>query len=369
MRAMTTGSTASKPSLRSRWTKALWALHGWLGLLFALPLLLVSVTGALLVRYDWIERGFDRTVFRASPATHPVPLASIIERLSLQHPEARVRFLERPGDPGRNLVFSVHGPELRRAVIVDAVRGDVLLERDEGTGARRWLLRLHESFHAGQFGEVVVALCSVVLLGLAVSGLWIYRGALRGLFRFPGRRKRGGRAWAGEWHRWLGVTSGLLLVIWALTGAWFTLPSLAGLFAPERRLELPENRYDWSAAPALEPMLAQARQAFPEAELDFLSLPRVPGEPFTLTLLNRDRWFWNKLVELTFDGGSGQLVQIQSGAEGHWLMKLNLLMAVLHFGHLGGALMKWLWLIFGFAPALLAVSGALVWWLRKRRGR
>jgi hypothetical protein len=37
----------------------------------------------------------------------------------------------------------------------------------------------------------------------------------------------------------------------------------------------------------------------PDSELDFLSLPRWPGEHFTLVLLDRDRWFWDKFVEIT----------------------------------------------------------------------
>ncbi|MCW5556661.1 MAG: PepSY domain-containing protein [Verrucomicrobiae bacterium] len=361
---MTTGSTAIRPSLRTRWTPRLWSFHAWLGLLFAVPLLLVSLTGALLVRYDWVERGFDRTVFRAGPATNAAPLTDVIRRLALRHSGAQVRFLERPGDPARNPVFSVHGPELRRSVIADAVTGGVLLERDEATGARRWLLRFHDSLHAGKAGELIVALSALALLGLALSGLWIRRGALRGLLRIPRIRGRPLRVLAGEWHRWIGTAALLMLLLWALTGVWLSLPSL---LTSERRRELPAARYDWTTAPAIEPMLAEARRRFPESDLDFLSLPSVPGDPFTLTLVDRDRWLWNKLTEMVFDGSTGALLRTQSGANGGWLMKANLTVAVLHFGHLGGALMKWLWLVFGFTPAFLAVSGGLIWWRRKRR--
>lgn len=366
---MTTGSTASKPSLRSRWTKSFWSLHRWLGLIFALPLLLVSLTGALLVRYDWIERGFDRTVFLASPATKTTPLEKIILQLAQTHTNAQVRFLECPGDPKRNLVFSVHGPGVRRAVIVDSVTGTTLLERDELTGPRRWLFRFHESLLMGKSGELLVAISSLVLLGLSLTGLWIYRGALKGMFRFPHWRGRSTRALAGEWHRWVGVTSLLFLLIWALTGAWLTLPALLGLFAAERVQPLPEPRYDWASAPEVEEMFAYVRQKYPGKSLDFLSFPRKPEEDFTFTLIDRDRWFWNKFGEVTFDGRTGEFKKFQDYAEADWLMKVNITVVVLHFGHLGGALMKWLWLIFGFAPVLLVFTGLLVWHRRTRRRR
>jgi uncharacterized iron-regulated membrane protein len=363
----TTGSTASKPSFRSRWTKPFWSLHRWLGLLFAVPLLLVSLSGALLVRYDWIERGFDRTVFRAAPATNAAPLKTIIAQLAQNQANAQVRFLECPGDPGRNLVFSVHGPGVRRAIIADAVTGDTLLERDELAGPRRWLFRFHESLLLGKTGELMVAISALVLLASSLTGLWIYRGAVTGLFRFPRWRGRSMRLLAGAWHRWVGVTSLVLLLIWALTGAWLTLPALPGLFAAERPSPPPQPVYDWNDAPAIEPILVHAREKFPPASLDFLSLPRQPEDDFVLTLVDRQRWFWNKFVEVTYDGRTGEFRESKAAADGDWLMKLNMLAVVLHFGHLGGALMKWLWLVFGFAPALLAGSGALIWWRRQRR--
>ncbi len=366
---MTTGSTGSKPSLRSRWTKKFWSLHRWLGLLFALPLLLVSLTGALLVRYDWIERGFDQTVFRTTIATNAAPLKDVILQLAQNHTNAQVRFLECPGDPKRNLVFSVHGPGIRHAVITDAVTGATLLERNELTGPRRWLLRFHETLLAGKVGELIVALSSLVLLGLSLSGLWIYRGALKGLFRLPRLRRRSLRVLAGEWHRWAGITSLVFLLIWALTGAWLTLPALLGLFSAERPDPSPQPAYDWNNAPAIEPILAHARENFSPASLDFMSFPRRPEEDFTLTLIDHERWFWNKFIEVTYDGRTDEFKKSQTSADADWLMKLNMMAAVLHFGHLGGALMKWLWLIFGFAPLVLAVTGALIWWRRSQSSR
>jgi hypothetical protein len=111
-----------------------------------------------------------------------------------------------------------------------------------------------------------------------------------------------------------------------LTGLWLTVPTVVGLFSAERRYEMSAERYAWSTAPELEPMLAEARTRFPGSELDFLSLPRWPGEHFTLVLLDRDRWFWDKFVEITFDGETGAVRQVQASADADWLMKVNLLM-------------------------------------------
>ena len=47
-----------KRGLRNRFLKPAWTLHKWLGLIFALPVLITALTGALLHTLP-----MDRTVF------------------------------------------------------------------------------------------------------------------------------------------------------------------------------------------------------------------------------------------------------------------------------------------------------------------
>ena len=47
--------------------------------------------------------------------------------------------------------------------------------------------------------------------------------------------------------------------------------------------------------------------------------------------------------------------------------KLNGMLAPLHFGFYGSTLVKWLYFVGGFAPALLALSGTAIWYLRTRK--
>ena len=49
--------------------------------------------------------------------------------------------------------------------------------------------------------------------------------------------------------------------------------------------------------------------------------------------------------------------------------KWRSVLAPLHFGFYGSTPVKWLYALGGLAPAVLAISGTVVWYLRRRRSR
>ncbi|MBN8245896.1 MAG: PepSY domain-containing protein [Verrucomicrobia bacterium] len=362
-----TGSGSTERSWRARGAAGAWRWHHRIGLLLALPLLGISLSGALLVRYDWVERVGDPRVFRGAPATNALPLHLLLARLADRFPEISPRFVERPGDPWRNVVVSLHGPEAGRTVIADAVTGEVLVDRDEGAGPRRWLLRLHDRLHAGVVGEWVVALSAAALLASAVTGLWIHRGALRSLRRLPRFRGIGVRQALREAHTWTGTVAAVFLALWGLTGMLLTWPSLPATWSPPVAAPPRPVPVDWHSTRPIEPMIAAACQALPGGEADFLVLPRTAAGEFSLTLLDRDRWWWCKFDEAVWHPGENALKPVRRGADASLPERVNALVAILHFGHLGHPLVRWMYLMAGFAPALLAVTGLAIWWRRRRR--
>ena len=347
--------------------KRIWTLHGWLGLVFAIPFVLLSVTGAILVRYDWVERVFDRAVFRSSGAPAPAALTTLVARFAKPRPEVRIRYIEWPAAPGRNPVIFVHGSGTRRAFILDATSGTVLAERDELQGPRRWLLHLHATFWAGAVGELIVAVSSLALVLVALSGLWVYRGAWAGLFRPRFRRVLGNRVASGDLHRWTGIASLLLLLTLGFTGALLTVPGVPRLFSGPRPEPALGEPYDWSKAPPVEPMLQMIRERLPGVDADFVALPEGPNGSFTWYTIRREAWLWHKYAEVEFSGTTGTLVEIRRAADQGPLERVNALVAIFHFGHQGGELMRWVYFLGGFGPLVLAVTGTFVWWSRGRR--
>ena len=355
--------------LRRGLSRPIWKIHHVLGLFTAIPLIIISLTGAILVRYDWVEAIADPQLFRKpAPGEVTRPLKELMEEVVQRNPSHQPRFIELPGNPTRNVTLTVETESERRQILLDPISGDAIVTRALLQGARRWLLRLHDSFFLSDPGEAFVGFCGLLLLASALTGLWIHRGAIRSLFRFR-LHNRVGRIFWGELHRQTGVWSLTLLAIWALTGMLLTLPAMLRLISPPPPApELPA-RYDWQQSPAIEAMLDTATKTFPEAEPDFLILPLGEEDPFSFYLIDRSQWFWAKFKEVKFDGRTGEVLEVRDSSNADPLEKLNTVIAVLHFGHQGGALMRWIWFLLGTSPAVLAASGIVIWRLRKQRAQ
>ncbi|MCB1106289.1 MAG: PepSY domain-containing protein, partial [Cephaloticoccus sp.] len=60
------------------------------------------------------------------------------------------------------------------------------------------------------------------------------------------------------------------------------------------------------------------------------------------------------------------LLRVRDAREATPGEKLRAILAPLHFGFYGATLTKWLYAIGGLVPGLLALSGTMIWWFRRR---
>ena len=77
---------------------------------------------------------------------------------------------------------------------------------------------------------------------------------------------------------------------------------------------------------------------------------------------------WRKFSRIEFDPANGALRAVRDARDATVREKFSALLAPLHMGFYGSELVKWLYVLGGFAPAILAVTGTAIWYLRTRRG-
>ncbi len=366
----TTAALPPEPARRlRRWHVWLvvWRIHHWLGLAFAALLILLSATGSLLVIHHELERALEPHLHVADtpPGTNPPALADLARQTAPLAPPGYRLFRLFPASTAQDthrIVFRAPAAPDRWDVFIEPATGRVLWSGPEANRFTPWLLGLHMQLHAGRAGYYVTGICGLALLLLACTGLYLHRGRLATLWRHPFRLHLGWRTACADLHKWLGVALLYFPVVLGLTGALYCLSILTSATPAA-----PTKPFSPTGLAPLEPMLASAREKFPDAEILRIQFPNAALGAVTVLLLHRDAPVWRKFSRVDFDSATGALRSIRPAATAPAADQFRSMLGPLHFGFYGATWVKWAYFIGGLAPALLALTGLLIWWHRRPR--
>lgn len=341
-----------------------WRVHRWLGFVAGALIVLLSATGSLLVVHHeleaWLER--DRRFAPEDVALAPTPLRDVAGQVAALAPSGYrlLRFL--PADePHGAHQFIFAGPDSQRwSAFVAPRSGRVLWHGRDQALFTPWLLGLHMQLHAGRAGYVVTGFAGIGLTLLGLTGLYLHRDRLRGLWRAPFRLRLGWRVALGDLHRWIGVVAIYFPLVLGVTGTIYAVTIL-----PNKPPAAGDPRPVAQLAP-FEPMLAAAQAHFPDAEVLRLQFPADRTGPVVALLLHRSNAPWQKFSRVEFDAGSGAVKRVRAANAATPREQFASMLGPLHFGFYGATWVKWAYFFGGLAPALLVVSGWGIAWARRR---
>ena len=349
-------------------------LHLVVGLAAAAPLMLLGGTGALLV--------FPQEVRRLTAAED----LSVVPRGSHLSPTAMVeaaRAALPAGDPVVRLVYPIRadGPLLAEGkdhlAVLDPYDGRALRVSTWGGDFVTVVTRLHVDLFAGEAGTWVTGLASVALMGLCVSGLWLWRPAGRWDRRYFTVKLRNGRKRANyDLHRAAGFYASALLLVVAGTGAtmafWGAAEPVVNVVtwsdsSPPRPTDVAPRPGD-----PLTPdeVVAIAMRQAPGTELRRLYVPTAPSKPYRVFLdppgehemrTNEARFAIDPFTG-TILHATGPSTTTRSDRVLAWVLPL-------HFGTFGGTATKAVYVFVSLSPIVLGVTGTAIWWGRRGRRR
>lgn len=342
-----------------------WRVHRWLGLGAGALLVLLSLTGSLLVVHHEIEAMLehDRRAAPAAPGGVRRPLADILHAAAAVAPTDHRLFRLFPGnvDETHRVMFAGPDGTTRWTVFVDPFSATVRWSGPDQNLFTPWLLGLHMQLHAGRAGYYVTGVAGLVLTLLALSGLYLHRDRLRTLGRHPFRLHLGWRVALSDLHKWVGVAALYFPLVLGITGTLYVWRTLDAKLATSSTARL-----DLATLAPLEPMIAAAQREFPAGELLRLQFPADARSAITALVLHRENPPWQKFSRVEFDARSGAVQRVRAADAAPPSEQFASMLAPLHFGFYGAPWMKWTYFVGGLAPALLALSGALIWTLRRR---
>ena len=353
--------------------RRLFQVHLWLGVLLGLYVVVVCVSGAALVFRIDLQRALDPHLFTpgaVGPLADPV---AVMESVSRAYPQHGLSGVEAPTTRRPvYLAYVTKGAEFR-TVLIDPVSAVVLGDLPERAVVRA-LQDLHYNLLGGRTGRTINGVGALASLILCATGLVIW---------WPGRRgwrraliadfSRGRLAW--QLHRAFGIWSVGFIALAALTGLAFIFPPAFRALV-HRASAVTVTRPPHSAVPAegaarpsWPQMLDRSRALAPGMPVARVVLPFGERGAFLVQFADRSPTpAGSELRSIYLDQYSGDQLAA-TAASRTWGDAVMAAMTPLHVGGLGGWAGRWAWFLFGLAPALLFITGAIAWWQRVVRPR
>lgn len=341
-------------------------------MLTGLYILVVSTTGAALVFRINLQRAQHPHLFTPSAPGPTAPAATILERVRDAYPNDRLSGIDAPTTTRPTYLAYVVRSDRFLTILVDPVTGTVLGELPERSLVRT-VQDLHFDLLGGRTGRAVNGIGAVGLLLMCLTGTVIW---WQGLLNW----RRGlmidvSRSWkrvTWDLHSAVGFWTFALITIWAVTGVYFAFPTAfynavnrvspitvarAPVSNPSGKGRQPPS---WRAmvdiASQRVPGAAVARVVLPSNDLgaflvQFSEVTPTPAGSPHLRSVYLDQFTGDVLEAPTPRGRTaGDVVMA-------WV-------APLHVGNFGNFGIRLAWALLGLAPAVLYVTGFIMWWTR-----
>ncbi len=350
----------TKYQLRRWWFQA----HKWIGIVLAVLIIPLCLSGAALVWHDALDRALNPERYATSGTALLPPQAYVEAARARLKPDERIAQMTLPQGAGPVIVAAAPGkvasrpgPPVRTNIYLDPPTARVLAVASSGAGLVRFLHILHGSLQIpGGWGRTIVGWIGVAMLVSSVSGLWLWWPTV-------GRWTRGLR-WRrrpdvnSNLHHLFGFWIALPLFVLSLTGAWISFPAFFGALSGASRGA--DRGMQMRAAPAARTTLSVGDAV---ARAERIAHGRVRSII----------WPTEKKPDWTVQLGEGSPVSV-AVADDDGVAALtptagvggqNRLMRGIHDGSIGGPVWQVVIFLGGVLPAVLAVTGLVMWW----RGR
>lgn len=344
--------------LRRTWFQ----IHKWVGIFLAILIIPLSLSGAALVWHDWLDRQVHPQRYSNDGAAVLAPSAYAEKALKLAQSGERISTMTFPGGEGSvqvNLTKpAIDGGRPSRATVwLNPKSADAIERGGPRDGILGVLHVLHGSLMVPGVGRQIVGWLGVAMLLSSLTGLWLWwplkGGVLRGL-RWERRPD-----FNSNLHHLGGFWIALPLAVLSATGVWISFPAVFNPLVGGSAASGPGG----AAVPLMLPrqnvdQVLEAAHKLVPGKATTIAWPTDKKPEWTVTLKDRGAPAEVKVLDLNASAR-------RSAPKPETFSRT---MRRIHDGT--GTPVVWQIVIFvgGILPAVLAVTGILMW-LRTRRRR
>ncbi len=353
--------------------RAVFQVHLWVGVLLAVYVVVIALTGSLLVFRSELGRASLPKGLSGYAAGRTAAVQVVLERFRAAYPGAMIEELTMPS--GAMPVFALAAMDAggrEFAVVADPVTGQV---RRRPRGWMEWVYDLHVYLLLGKaYGMQVNGVGAAGLLLLSGTGLFLWWPGVKIWAR--GLRIGFGHSWRRvnyDAHSAIGFWTLLLVSWWCVSGVYFAwyrqvvavvaaVSPLVGMRAPGMPMVAGVGRV------TLEQVLAAVHAASPAGRLFSVSDPMMRGPVVYAEMDLRAVGDFSHRDLVTVSTADARVLTVwhygRNVTAGDWFLWA---MHPLHFGTLWGLAWKVVWAGCGVLLAVLTVTGLVMYWNRYLR--
>lgn len=349
-------------------------IHLYGGLVLGGFLTVISVTGSVLVFEETLNEWLRPDLYHVSPSEERASMDAVVEAVTTASPDATPWIANLPTAPTDPVVVRL-GSEAP-SVYVDPYRATVLGEQGPNEGLVHTIVDLHVELLAGRVGGLLVGITGLLLVLLTATGLvlWWPRRLQRLWRTLTIAWRHGPRRFNYDLHRAGGFYTALFLFLTALTGTAFIFyPTTQQLIStltatepwpPSAPTVAETQGVETPGAVSYQKVMRAVEQVLPEAEPTYLYFPESKEAPVTVRLRTPPEWHPNGRSFVYVRPSDARVLRVDDAREAPWGAQVLQTFYPLHVGAVGGIVVKWLYVILGLAPAVLSVTGTIIWYQR-----
>lgn len=359
--------------------RANFQIHLWLGLVLALYLILIGLTGSILVFRSELEALTGVNPWRNVQAPEPVAsITNVIEGLEINYPGARILSVSTPSQAEPVFLATIQAHHRRVTVECDAASGRVLGELRRKKSWLTFVQDLHITLLAGPKGRAINGIGGALLLLLNATGMVIWWPGIRVWRRaFTVDWRRRWRRINFDIHSAVGLWTLAIVSFWALSGVYFgwsrqvfTLVNRVSPIISAKPPVVHLGPVTNQATLDLSAIVARAYTLDPGTSLEGVAFPYSKRAPLEI-FMRRGKGIGREYMDtLYFNPWDGTYIQAWrygvNESLGDWFIWSQV---PLHYGTYWGLGVKILWASLGLSIPLLTVTGAILYWNRVLRHR
>lgn len=380
--------------------------HRWLSLVLGLVLLAITTSGAILLYRPELQRVIDHGAYATSGGARTVTFQQAYEAVEAAHPA-----FDGVSVIAANGVLKVANADYDSFWTVDPHTGKVLGHIGDTPGWMKFLDNLHECFLSCEgypgylkvlakelpgtkwlgyddtnitYGNLVLGVFGLILLYLSLTGIWLwFPRPSKWRSSMSVRWSKGRFARDTDLHKVAGMIAIPSLLLWSITGAGFVMePIEKAWYAVTPGKQLPDVDPGLSAKGKKGPDLGIDRavaivaKQYPNDKVVSVDIPAKDDKTAAYNLWLADGF--DPYAETEYPGDRGVSVDRHTGktttyygqpGESTSQALWDSWNYPAHAGYIVNGWWRLLWLVFGIAPLLLAVTGVSTWLVRRRNNK